>query len=123
MQIERRKFPRFKVKYKIIIICEGKVLYGLPEDYAFHTCTENLSEAGLMVRLERRLSDAAIVKLSLFITKDIPLKCKGSIAWTKKVNPKNTKPDIFETGIRFIELDYAEQEKIGNLVKSFIKKK
>lgn len=123
MQNERRKFPRIKVKYKIIIVCEGKVLYGAPEDYVFHTVTDNLCEAGLMVKLERRLSEAAIVKLSLFITEDIPLKCKGSVAWTKKVNPENTKPDIFETGIRFIELDYAEQEKIGNLVESFIKKK
>lgn len=122
MRNERRKFPRIKVKYKIIIVCEGKVLYGAPEDYVFHTFTDNLCEAGLMVRLERRLSEAAIVKLSLFITEDTPLKCKGSVAWTKKVNPENTKPDIFETGIRFIELDYAEQEKIGNLVKSFLKK-
>ena len=122
MQSEKRKYPRVKLKYKIIIICEGKVLLGAPEDYVFHTFTENLSEAGVMVNLDQRLSNAAIVKLSLFVTEKVPFECKGSIAWTKKVNPENTKPDIFETGIRFIELDYVEQEIIGNLVKSFIKK-
>ena len=123
MQSERRKFPRIKVKYKITIVCDGKVLFGTPEDYVFHTFTENLSEVGAMVYLEQRLSDAAIVSLSLFITENVPFKCKGSIAWTRKVNPKNTKPDIFETGIRFVEMDFSEQEKIGNLVKSFINRK
>jgi len=122
MQKEKRKYPRIRVKYKITIVCEGKVLFGTPEDFVFHTFTENLSEAGVMVNLEQQLSDAAIVKMRLFVTKDVPFECKGSIAWTKKVNPENTKPDIFATGIRFIELDYDEQEKIGDLVKSFIKK-
>jgi hypothetical protein len=121
MQNEKRKHPRVKLKYKITIICKGKVLFGSPEDYVFHTFSENLSEDGVMVKLERQLSNAAIVRLNLFVTEKAPFDCKGSIAWTKKVNPENTKPDIFETGIRFIELDYAEQEIIANLVKSFIK--
>ena len=122
MQNEKRKHPRIRLKYKITIICKGKVLFGAPEDYVFHTFSENLSEDGVMVKLEQQLSAAAIVRLSLFVTENVPFECKGSIAWTKKVNPQNTKPDIFETGIRFIELDYAEQEIIGNLVKSFLKK-
>ena len=122
MRKERRKHFRVALKHKITIICEGKVLFGAPEDYVFHTFSENLSEVGVMVKLEQKLSDAAIVKLKLFVTEKAPFECKGSIAWTKKVNPEGTKPDIFETGILFIELDYTEQEIISNLVKSFIKK-
>lgn len=122
MQNERRKFTRIKLKFKIIIACEGKVLFGSPEDYVFHTFSENLSEDGVMVKLEQQLSDAAIVKLDLFITEKIPFKCKGSVVWTKKVNPENTKPDIFETGIKFVELDPLEKKLIANLVKSLTKK-
>lgn len=122
MQSERRKYVRIMLKYKIIIVCDGKVLFGSPEDYVFHTFTENLSEDGVMVKLEQQLSNAAIVKLKLFVTENIPFECKGSIIWVKKVNPENTKPDIFETGIKFIELDDLERKLIGNLVKSFTKK-
>ena len=120
MQDERRKYPRIGIKCKITIICEGKVLFGAPEDYVFHTFSDNLSEGGVMLRLEKQLSNAAIVKLSLFATQNVPFKCKGSVAWSRKVNPENTKPDIFETGIRFVELDYHEQEIIANLLKSFM---
>jgi len=121
MQDERRKFPRVKLKYKITIVCDGKVLLGSPDGYVFHTFTENLSEEGVMVKLEQKLSGAAIINLSLFITEKFPFKCKGSVAWAKKVNPENTKPDVFETGIRFVELDLVDQKLIHNLVKSCLK--
>jgi len=123
MQTERRKYPRAKLKYQITIMCEGKVLLGVPEGFVFHTFSEDLSQAGVKVKLEQQLRDASIVKLSLFITKKFPFECHGSVIWTKKVNPKGTQPDIFETGIQFIALDEIEQKIIGNLVKSFIKKK
>ena len=119
---EKRKFPRVNLKYKVTIICDGKVLLGMPGEYSFHTCTENLSQGGVMVRLERQLPNASIMRLRLFVTEKAPFECKGSVAWTKKANPENTKPDIFETGIQFIELGDTEQRIIGNLVKSFIKK-
>ncbi len=121
MQNERRKYLRIKLKCKIIIVCDGKVLFGTPEDYVFHTFTENLSEDGVMVKLEQQLSNAAIVKLRLFVTEHIPFECKGSVVWVKKANPEDIKPDIFETGIKFVELDALERKLIGNLVKSFIK--
>ena len=122
MQSEKRRFPRIKIKCKMIIACEGKVLFGQPEDYFFHVFSEDLSEVGVMVKLEQQLTDSAIVKVSLFITSNLLFKCKGSVVWTKQVNPEDTKPDIFETGIKFLELDYSEQEMIANLVKDFLKK-
>jgi hypothetical protein len=122
METERRKYPRIELKCKITIVCEGEVLFGKPENYLFHTFTDNLSEAGVMVKLEKRLKSASIIQLHLFITEKAPFNCKGSVAWTKKANPENTKPDIFETGIQFIELGDVEQKIIANLVKSFLKK-
>jgi hypothetical protein len=121
MQAERRRHPRIKLKYNITIICEGEVLLGMPGEYSFHTFTENLSEVGVMVKLEKRLQNSSIVKLRLFVTEKAPFECKGSIAWTNRVNPDNTKPDVFETGIQFIELGDTEQKIIGNLIRSFIK--
>ncbi len=121
MQIERRKFPRVKLKYKITVMCEGKVLLGAPEGFVFHTFSEDLSQAGVMVKLEQQLENASIVKLKLFITEKFPFECKGSVIWTRKANPEGTKPDIFETGIKFMSLDGIELKLIGNLVRSFIK--
>ena len=122
MQTERRKHPRVKLKYKITIICDGQVLFGMSKGFSFHTLTENLSQSGVMVKLEQRLKDASIIRLRLFVTEKAPFECKGSVAWTKKANPENTKPDVFETGIQFIELGDVEQRIIANLIKNFTKK-
>jgi Tfp pilus assembly protein PilZ len=103
---ERRVFPRAYLKYKINIICEGTVILGGPKDYIFHTYTENIGEGGIKVVLEKELKLGSLLKLELFITskKMLPIECKGMVVWTKKINPQGTKPDLFATGIKFIEL-------------------
>ncbi|MDD5432081.1 MAG: PilZ domain-containing protein [Candidatus Omnitrophica bacterium] len=115
---ERRKYPRASLKYKINIICEGTVVSGRPKDYIFHAYTENLSEGGIRVILEKELSKASIVRLELFITskKTAPIVSDGLVIWTKKVNPDGTKPDLFNTGIQFIGLGEIEQKIIRGVV-------
>jgi c-di-GMP-binding flagellar brake protein YcgR len=122
MMEEKREYPRISLKCKITIVCEGEVLFGMPENFLFHAFTENLSEVGVMVKLEQELQKSSIMRLRLFITEKAPFECKGSIAWTNRVNPDNTKPDVFETGIQFIELSDTGQKIIGNLIRSLIRK-
>lgn len=121
---ERRKFPRAEVKYRINIICEGAVILGEPEDYIFHTYTDNISEGGIRVILEKELKNASLVKLELYVTsrESFPLRCKGIVVWTKKTNPEGTKPDLFYTGIQFMELEKRDQEIIANIVGRFLGK-
>ncbi len=122
---ERRKFLRAEIKYKINIICEGSVILGEPRDYIFHTHTENISEGGIKVFLEKELKTASLVKLELYITskKSLPIRCKSIVVWTKKANPEGTKPDLFNTGFEFMELEKRDQEVIGNIVNRFLENK
>ncbi|MDD2689027.1 MAG: PilZ domain-containing protein [Candidatus Omnitrophica bacterium] len=115
---ERRKFPRAEIKYRINIICEGSVILGEPKDFIFHTYTENISEGGIKVVLEKELKTASLVKLELYITtkKSLPIKCKGIVVWSKKTNPEGTKPDLFITGFQFLELEKRDQDVIGSIV-------
>jgi c-di-GMP-binding flagellar brake protein YcgR len=118
---EERKSLRANVKLKIKVICEGTVILGEPQNYTFHTYTESIGEGGVKVILEKELKIASLVKLELFITtkKTLPIQCKGIVVWTRRVNPEGTSPDLFETGIQFIELDKNDQEVIGNIVVTF----
>lgn len=119
MGVERRRFPRADLKYKINVICDGTVIPGGPNDYTFHTYSENISVGGLKVILERELSVATLVSLEIFITPVAPVVCKGIIVWTKKVNPSGTNPDLFETGMQFIELDEMGQGIIRDVIEKF----
>jgi c-di-GMP-binding flagellar brake protein YcgR len=106
MPEEKRKFPRANVKYQINVICSGEVIQGRPQYYTFHTYTENISEGGIRVILEKEVKAGSLVKLELFISdkESLPIKCNGVVIWTKKTNPEGTKPDLFHTGIQFTNL-------------------
>ena len=119
---ERRKFPRVDIRYKINIICQGAVIMGEPQGFVFHTYTENISESGIRVILEKEVQVASLVKLELYITSRSlsPIRCNGIVVWSKRANPEGTKPDLFNTGIQFIELDKADQDSIGGIVNGYL---
>ena len=123
---ERRKFPRVNVKYQINVICTGEVIQGYPQYYIFHTYTENISEGGIRVILEKEVKVGSLVELELFITdkESLPIKCKGVIIWTKKANPEGTKPDLFHTGIQFTDLTSSVYRKLlGDVISYYLDNK
>ncbi len=123
---ERRKFPRADVKYEINVICTGEVIQGKPQNYIFHTYTENLSEGGIRVTLEKEVKVGSLVELELFITdkESLPIKCHGVIVWTKKTNPEGTKPDLFQSGIQFQDLTNPVYRKLlGNVINYYLDNK
>lgn len=113
---ERRKSSRAELKYIINVICDGMVLLGDLNEFTFHTYTENICVGGLKVVLERQLHVGTLVRLEVFVTPGAPIICKGIIVWTKKINPSETRPDLFETGIQFIELDAMGQSILSDLI-------
>lgn len=122
---ERRKFPRINVKYKINIICEGEVILGYPAGYVFHTYTENLSEGGIRVMLEAQLKVGSLIKLELFLTtkESFPIEYKGIVVWTKQKNPKGTKPDLFDTGIQFLDFtSNVYRQLLTNVIKHYLER-
>ncbi|MFA4933961.1 MAG: PilZ domain-containing protein [Candidatus Omnitrophota bacterium] len=103
---ERRKFLRVNVKYQINVKCSGQVIKGDPQCYTFHAYTENISEGGMKIILEKEIKVGSLVELQLFITdkEALPIQCNGVIIWNKKANPEGTKPDLFHTGIQYTDL-------------------
>jgi c-di-GMP-binding flagellar brake protein YcgR len=106
MSEERRRYPRADVKYRINVICTGEVIKGQPQNYIFHTYTENISEGGTRLVLEKEIKPGSLVSLELFVSdkESLPVKCNGVVIWSKKANPESTKPDLFHMGIQFTDL-------------------
>lgn len=104
---ERRAFPRANLKYDINVVCTGEVIEGTPKAYIFHTYTENISEGGIKLILEKEIAVGSSIELELFISgkESLPIKCTGVIVWNKRANPEGTKPDLFHTGIRITDLN------------------
>jgi c-di-GMP-binding flagellar brake protein YcgR len=113
MPEERRKFTRVNAKYQVNVKCSGQVIKGDPQRYIFNAYTENISEGGMKIILEREIKVGSLIDLQLFITdkESLPIQCNGVIIWNKKANPEGTKPDLYHTGIQFTELTNAVYRK------------
>ena len=125
MYEEKRKFPRVNAKYQINVKCSGEVVKGDPQCYIFHAYTENISEGGMKIILEREIKVGSLVELQLFITdkESLPIQCNGVIAWNKKANPEGTKPDLFYTGIQFTDLINPVYRKLlGEVISCYLDK-
>ncbi|MFA5199463.1 MAG: PilZ domain-containing protein [Candidatus Omnitrophota bacterium] len=111
---ERRRSPRVSVKCQINVICTGEVIEGNPKSYIFHTYTQNISEGGINIILEKEIKTGSLIDLELFITdkESLPIKCRGSVVWSKKVNPQGTSPDLFQAGIKFLDLTSSVYRKL-----------
>ncbi len=78
-QEERRKFPRIAFPCKIVLSSPLRSLT---------THTENISEGGIKIIVEEKLSAFTTIGIEIFLEKDKPIKCKGKIMRvTEKVNP------------------------------------
>ena len=105
---EKRKFPRALFPCKIVIGSPIRLLVS-------HT--ENVSEGGLRVILEEKLSAYTNVGLELFFEKNKPVKCKGRIIWVvEKVNPLEREAVMYDTGIQFTEISDVDRDHIKKLV-------
>ena len=89
--VEKRKFKRGDVYCRIYIL--------MPQESILSAYTENISDRGLKVVLDRRLSVDSEVDLEIFLEED-PLTCKGRVIWVKPVEGKNK--SLYETGVEFL---------------------
>ena len=105
---ERRQFPRANFLCKIVVSSPIRLITS-------HT--ENISEGGIRVILEERLSPHSPVGIELFFEKGRPVRCKGKIAWVReKLNPLDKTVTMYDTGVRFMDLTEKDREYIKKLV-------
>jgi hypothetical protein len=108
---ERRTAPRAIFPCRIMISSPVRLLVS-------HT--ENISEGGIRVMLEERLSPFTMVGIELYFDKNKPIKCKGKIAWIKEItNPVDRAANMFDTGIKFIDVGEFDKAYLKKLVSSF----
>lgn len=110
---EKREYRRISVACKISFVSSERQL-------VFNSHTENISAGGIMVIIEEN-APSTIVDLELYLwDKEQPLKCKGEIVWVNEITPKETKPRLFNTGIKFIEMSDFDKEEIKKFVNTII---
>lgn len=111
---DRRKFLRADFPCKIVVGSPIRLLVS-------HT--ENISEGGIRVFLEEKLSAYTNVSMEIFFEKDRPIKCKGKIMWVvERINPIEKKAILFDTGIRFFEINDSDKQYIRQLVEKIVEK-
>ncbi|MDD5596179.1 MAG: PilZ domain-containing protein [Candidatus Omnitrophica bacterium] len=114
MYTEKREFHRINITCKVTIFFNER-------QSVFNCHTENLSGSGTMVTIEKETMPAMIVDLELFLWhKEVPLKCKGEIAWVNEIAPKEVKPRLFNAGIKFIEISDSDRDEIKDFVNTMI---
>jgi len=112
--IEKRTDRRLNIACKIKFIINDK-------QSVFSAHTENISAGGMMVIIGEEIALSTIVDLELFLwNKDKPLKCRGQIAWANEITPKETKPRLFNTGIKFLEMSDTDKAQISEFVNNII---
>jgi hypothetical protein len=112
--MDKRRFPRARLTCKISASFADRLL-------VFDTHTENIGAGGIRTILEERLNDSTVVDLDLFLPgRELPLRCKGRVAWAKEIDPFGIRPRLFDTGIEFVGLDELNQQELKKTISEII---
>jgi len=105
---DRRNFPRAEFPCKIMISSPLRLL-------ASHT--ENISEGGIRVMVEEKLTSFTMVGIEIYVDKSKPIKCKGKIAWVKEmVNPVAKEAVMYDVGVQFTDINEFDKNYIKKMV-------
>lgn len=114
MFTEKRKFPRANLKCKISTVFGERLLI-------FNSHTENVGEGGVRVILEEKLHVPTEVDLELSLSdNEVPVKCKAQLAWVRELKPAERTPFLFDTGVKFTQINDSDRKQIRELVKTLI---
>ncbi len=115
--IDRRKFPR--ANYSCLITIKKRLTAK-----TISTHTENIGAGGICVLVKEDLGLFQGVDLEINLEDMSPtVKCGGTIVWVvKKANPKSKGNVLYDTGVEFIDIRPADQDRITGIVESILKK-
>jgi len=102
-----------RIAFECLVIVKKK-----ETSIVFRTHTENVSNEGVCVILEKGLLKNTPVEIELFLPDDpIPVTCGGRIAWSaRRGEYVNRKPLQFDTGIEFIDIGEEDKAHLRRIV-------
>lgn len=114
--IDRRKFPR--AVYRCLITIKRR--QGAT---TISTHTENIGAGGICVLIKEDLGLFQGVDLEVVLEDGNPaVKCGGTVVWVvKKAAPRAKDDVLYDTGIEFIDIRPAEQDRIVEIVENILK--
>ncbi|MDD5432947.1 MAG: PilZ domain-containing protein [Candidatus Omnitrophica bacterium] len=114
MHEEKRKHHRIKIN------CDLSAVYP-DSSIVFLYYTENLCEGGVGIVLDKKMPVGGIVKLNIFLPEQkLAIKCEGEVRWTSKIENKDKDKVLYQTGIKFINIQEKDTENIRKLVSKFL---
>ncbi len=115
--IDRRKFPRGA--YVCLITIRRRLTSKI-----ISTHTENIGAGGICVLIKEDLGLFQGVDLEVHLEDDNPpVKCGGTVVWVvKKASPRSKGEHFYDTGIEFIDIRPAEQDRISRIVEQLLVK-
>jgi len=103
----KRRFPRLNMPVQIEYAklenpspaCKGRM--------------KDISIAGISIITNELLEQGTYLDVKFFLPKSKePIEAISKVAWSREVGRNS-----FETGIEFVKIKYADQERIGQLIK------
>lgn len=107
---ERRKYIRIDKALSLS--------YEILESFLRPSCrSKDISEGGIRLRIFQRLAPGTALKLWIYLRDfEQPILAVGEVAWLQKQNDKEYP---FEVGIRFIEINSSDRDKLSKYIISF----
>lgn len=113
----KRKFPRLLLRFEISISSAE------PSAKPILTLTENLGVGGACVILDKAFDRFSLCSIRLDLEEgQPPVECKGKIVWVVPTKSQGISSCQFDTGVEFVDLDSATQNRIRNFIESQSKK-
>ncbi|MCM8771017.1 MAG: PilZ domain-containing protein [Candidatus Omnitrophica bacterium] len=104
--INKRRFPRLSMATQIEYTLLEKS-YGIVKSH-----TKDVSIAGLSIKTNELLEKGTYLDIKFYLPGDTnPIEAISKVVWSKQIGPSD-----FETGIEFVKINYADQERIGRLI-------
>lgn len=115
--IDRRKFPR--AVYKCLITIKRRLTLK-----TISTQTENIGAGGICVLIKEDLGLFQGVDIEVYLDDGKgAVKCGGTVVWVvKKAAPRSKGDVLYDTGIEFIDIRPADQDRIAQIVELILKK-
>jgi len=103
---EQRRFPRLNLNVRIEYTIIDKSIGAQKAQI------KDISTAGLNIRTNELLEKGVYLYIKFYLPKEkTQIEAISKVAWSKESGPK-----IFETGIEFVKIGYADQVRIGKLI-------
>jgi len=111
----RRKYPRADIVVDAEVNCED-------EQRIFQVRTKNIGAGGICVALPEMFTAGTELRMMLRLPDaETAVLIKGEVVWTLRQRRfLQRKSEVFETGIKFVELDQQDRDRLIRIAQDYI---